>query len=422
MFVKLNYPVGCMYMDKSNPAPQKPEVSTISSTLPVPPENPVGTPPAQPQASETASTVNEKQPEIATPEVPNKRKRILWVILGFLLTVLLTGGGYFLIKNRFLGEQKACTMEAKVCPDGTSVGRTGPNCEFAPCPTETLDETADWKTYTSKDQSFSFKYPKNLYTNSTNEENLLFYDTSIKNPTLADQILNIGVNKYDKSKYQSLNSPINSSDFTDGQGRMWETDMVLGESAFNFSATLTTDQKIYIVGIQSGLVKGDEIIFEENHRKLSNQILSPFKFIEENTVVPTPPAGWKAHKFSSQKLTLFTPTDWDSKIEEFPEIPSTLISFWKKASPSIIPIMLDIKSNWDNTGNAQYLPRTYTVAGRIPAARVDPPKKEEQLQERYETVIYFERLGKVYVFECTHNWVEDYVDTCNKMVETMTFE
>lgn len=30
----------------------------------------------------------------------------------------------------------ACTMEAKVCSDGTSVGRTGPNCEFAPCPTK----------------------------------------------------------------------------------------------------------------------------------------------------------------------------------------------------------------------------------------------------------------------------------------------
>jgi len=28
----------------------------------------------------------------------------------------------------------ACTLEAKVCPDGSSVGRTGPNCEFAPCP------------------------------------------------------------------------------------------------------------------------------------------------------------------------------------------------------------------------------------------------------------------------------------------------
>ncbi len=27
-----------------------------------------------------------------------------------------------------------CTMDAKMCPDGTYVGRTGPNCEFV-CPT-----------------------------------------------------------------------------------------------------------------------------------------------------------------------------------------------------------------------------------------------------------------------------------------------
>ncbi len=27
----------------------------------------------------------------------------------------------------------ACTMEAKLCPDGTSVGRSGPNCEFSVC-------------------------------------------------------------------------------------------------------------------------------------------------------------------------------------------------------------------------------------------------------------------------------------------------
>lgn len=29
---------------------------------------------------------------------------------------------------------RACTMEARVCPDGSAVGRSGPNCEFAPCP------------------------------------------------------------------------------------------------------------------------------------------------------------------------------------------------------------------------------------------------------------------------------------------------
>ncbi len=27
-----------------------------------------------------------------------------------------------------------CTLEAKICPDGSVVGRMGPNCEFAPCP------------------------------------------------------------------------------------------------------------------------------------------------------------------------------------------------------------------------------------------------------------------------------------------------
>ena len=32
---------------------------------------------------------------------------------------------------------QACTLEAKICPDGSAVGRTGPNCEFAACPVAT---------------------------------------------------------------------------------------------------------------------------------------------------------------------------------------------------------------------------------------------------------------------------------------------
>ncbi len=37
----------------------------------------------------------------------------------------------------------ACTEEAKLCPDGSAVGRTGPNCEFAPCPGEECSTNAD---------------------------------------------------------------------------------------------------------------------------------------------------------------------------------------------------------------------------------------------------------------------------------------
>jgi hypothetical protein len=35
------------------------------------------------------------------------------------------------------GNAVMCTMEAMLCPDGSSVGRVGPKCEFAPCPSNT---------------------------------------------------------------------------------------------------------------------------------------------------------------------------------------------------------------------------------------------------------------------------------------------
>ena len=37
----------------------------------------------------------------------------------------------------------ACTQEAKLCPDSSAVGRTGPNCEFAACPEATATSTTE---------------------------------------------------------------------------------------------------------------------------------------------------------------------------------------------------------------------------------------------------------------------------------------
>ena len=36
-------------------------------------------------------------------------------------------------------EPVMCTMDAKLCPDGSYVSRQGPHCEFAPCPREAED-------------------------------------------------------------------------------------------------------------------------------------------------------------------------------------------------------------------------------------------------------------------------------------------
>ena len=49
----------------------------------------------------------------------------------------------------------ACTQEAKLCPDGSAVGRTGPDCSFAACPVV----TTNWKSYTSNAFGLSFQYP-----------------------------------------------------------------------------------------------------------------------------------------------------------------------------------------------------------------------------------------------------------------------
>ena len=35
----------------------------------------------------------------------------------------------------------ACTADAKQCPDGSFVGRTGPDCSFAPCPGDSSEQT-----------------------------------------------------------------------------------------------------------------------------------------------------------------------------------------------------------------------------------------------------------------------------------------
>ena len=58
--------------------------------------------------------------------------------IGFFLGMQYQKGLDVAIRNEVIYQQpeptqQACTEEAKICPDGSSVGREGPNCEFAKC-------------------------------------------------------------------------------------------------------------------------------------------------------------------------------------------------------------------------------------------------------------------------------------------------
>ena len=55
------------------------------------------------------------------------------LIAGIALIVLIALAGLLYRNASETVVSNACTADAKVCPDGTAVGRTGPNCSFAPC-------------------------------------------------------------------------------------------------------------------------------------------------------------------------------------------------------------------------------------------------------------------------------------------------
>ncbi|HRH55343.1 MAG TPA: hypothetical protein PK609_00535 [Candidatus Paceibacterota bacterium] len=59
-------------------------------------------------------------------------------LLAGVVLIFVVGVGAFLYRNTMerpgvTVAERECTLEAKVCPDGSAVGRTGPSCEFAPC-------------------------------------------------------------------------------------------------------------------------------------------------------------------------------------------------------------------------------------------------------------------------------------------------
>ncbi|MEX1027322.1 MAG: hypothetical protein WD049_04845 [Candidatus Paceibacterota bacterium] len=53
-------------------------------------------------------------------------------------------------------EPRACTQEAMLCPDGSYVGRTGPNCEFAACPGDGSDAVSIQKASVEVGEEFVF--------------------------------------------------------------------------------------------------------------------------------------------------------------------------------------------------------------------------------------------------------------------------
>lgn len=116
-------------------------------------------------------------------------------ILIFIVVAAIGIAGYFSYKNYLSNKTVACTLEARICPDGSAVGRVGPKCEFAACPSSTPSKSGSCKPnfpveVNSPELTASQNYAMecNLKQNKTDCEKVDIYNSFNKDFTKPDGI------------------------------------------------------------------------------------------------------------------------------------------------------------------------------------------------------------------------------------------
>lgn len=221
-----------------------------------------------------------------------------------MIVILLVGVGAIYAAKR-LTKPKIRTLDAKICPDGSAVGRVLPNCEFAPCPaqgpptdTTAPDESVNWKIYRNEENGFEFKYPAlwNLETNNFGRILSLLFDNGTLNLEIGQGML-LGLNGPDEIKEYILtlkdttagNILYSTAGFADCEPEETgkEEMIISGRRSFKFEFTFKKPEILnckketwlYIPN------KDDLIVVYFKHQNkdagdLLNQILSTFKFTQ----------------------------------------------------------------------------------------------------------------------------------------------
>lgn len=82
-------------------------------------------------------------------------------------------------------DEVACTLEAKICPDGTSVGRVAPDCDYAPCPNASPSAEAFEATFEIYTNGTKRIFTSEMYHNQSEEVFIGSSDPSVVNVARA---------------------------------------------------------------------------------------------------------------------------------------------------------------------------------------------------------------------------------------------
>lgn len=254
--------------------PQQPPVPI--EQLPQQPSEVKSMAPSQPVTPNTTVELNKQ-----IPGIPRKVPRLMLVLLIFAFAMFLLMVVFIIRKlSTPTSNKTVCTLEAKVCPDGTSVIRTGPNCEFEPCPTpaETPSVTADWKIYT--DPLYLIKYPQTwTLVNLPKDQQIEIY----YQPDLTQPVGSIAINESDVASLGSL-SLFGQVKIIGGLNAKCKS-----ESDVELLCYLNSDNE-YL----SFLITSDKA---PSYNETLDEILSTFKFIEatpSGSPIATPAASFSS--------------------------------------------------------------------------------------------------------------------------------
>ena len=160
------------------------------------------------------------------------------LLLGILLIVILGVGG-LIYRNAIEHPSQpiACPMDAKLCPDGTSVGREGLSCTFPACPPPNV---------TLADTGLAFALPAG-YVASTATSNASVLATFVS-PSLATTTQSIVIYQYPIDASSTALDIIQSSAINDASGAP------VSPSAFTSTTLGNHDFSVVLLGRFEGVV------------------------------------------------------------------------------------------------------------------------------------------------------------------------
>ena len=176
----------------------------------------------------------------------NIKKGFAPIVIVLILAALLvlSGGVLYYTNVAKKPAQVACTQEAKQCPDGSYVSRTGPNCEFAACPSIPASSTpsvpknlpsstkpisfpvaapqqistSTWQRYWNRIYGFGISYPANhtLYSGmDTSSKTLVAAASSSDSVSIAEDESKLFSGTTPVLRMSVINADTNMNDWID---------------------------------------------------------------------------------------------------------------------------------------------------------------------------------------------------------------